>query len=138
MTQSKQPSFTIELDDLDFNNENTITIGDVDSIDLNNTYGTTTSYWAGDSVADVTVTPSDGTFTLDINDYTSDSIDISNITSDWVFTNNSINPIEVESMCKEYPALEKVWRNFKSVYDMVQQDYKGKKEAGEIDDDIPF
>ena len=138
MTQSKQPSFTIELDDLDFSNENTITIGDIDSIDLNNTYGTTTTYWAGDNVSDITVTPSDGTFTLDINDYTSDSIDISNITSDWVFTNNSIDPNEVESMCKEYPALEKVWRNFKSVYDMVQQDYKGKLKERGIDDDIPF
>jgi len=41
-------------------------------------------------------------------------------------------------MCKEYPGLEKVWRNFKSVYDMCKQDYEGKKKAGEIDDDIPF
>jgi len=41
-------------------------------------------------------------------------------------------------MCKEYPALEKVWRNFKNVYDMCKQDYEGKIKAGEIDDDIPF
>jgi len=42
-------------------------------------------------------------------------------------------------MCEHYPALEKVWRNFKSVYDMCKQDYEGKKKAGEIlDDDLPF
>jgi len=44
-----------------------------------------------------------------------------------------IDPDEIELMCKEYPALTKVWRNFKSVYDMVKQDYKGKQEAGEVD-----
>ena len=49
-----------------------------------------------------------------------------------------IDPDEVENMCKEYPALVKVWRNFESVYNMVKQDYKGKKESGEIKDDVPF
>ena len=41
---------------------------------------------------------------------------------------NMIDPEEVNLMCKEYPALSKVWRNFKSVYDMTLQDYNGKKE----------
>lgn len=36
---------------------------------------------------------------------------------------------EVESMCKEYPALAKVYENFKTVYDLVLQDWKGKKDA---------
>ena len=111
------------------------------TIDLNDTYGTTTTYWAGDSVTDITVSPSDGTYTLDLGDLMrDDTIDISNITSDWKFTDNSIDPDKVERMCKEYPSLEKVWRNFKAVYDMVQQDYEGKKKAGEIDDDdeLPF
>lgn len=35
---------------------------------------------------------------------------------------------EVEEMCKEYPALEKAFENFKTIYKMVEQDYKGKKE----------
>ena len=47
-----------------------------------------------------------------------------------------IDPDEVENMCKEYPALVKVWRNFESVYNMVKQDYKGKKETGEINDEL--
>ena len=45
-----------------------------------------------------------------------------------------IDPEEVEHMCAEYPALSKVWANFKSVYDMTLQDYKGKKEVGDLND----
>jgi len=103
------------------------------TVDLNKTYGATTTYWAGDSITDVTVGPADGSFTIDIGDYTADTIDIS-----WIYNNMNIDANEVEKMCKHYPGLEKVWRNFKSVYDMVKQDYEGKKKAGEIDDDIPF
>ena len=106
-------------------------------IDLNDTYGTTTTYWAGDSVTDITIGGSnDGTFTVDTIDIST----LDNITSDyrWAYENTKLDKLEIEKMCKEYPALEKVWRNFKSVYDMVKQDYEGKKKAGEIADDIPF
>lgn len=124
MTQSKKNDVTVTLDDY--------VSGEDIVINLDNTYGTTTTYWAGDSVTDVVYSGSnDGTFTIDTN--TIDPIDIS-----WIYNNMNIDTTEVERMCKEYPALEKVWRNFKSVYDMVKQDYEGKKKAGEIDDDIPF
>ena len=119
MTQSKKDdTFTINLDD---------------------TYGTTTTYWAGDSVTDITVTPSDGTFT--ISDYLTDTIDLSNITitdTDYITLgkDDRIDPSKVERMCDHYPSLEKAWRNFKSIYDMVEQDYKGNHE--DLDDDIPF
>lgn len=33
---------------------------------------------------------------------------------------------EVESMCKEYPALEKAFENFKTIYEMVKDDYASK------------
>ena len=129
MTQSKDES-TINLDELglgDLLSDDTITIN------LDDTYGTTTTYWASDSVTDVVYSGSNnGTFTIDTN--TMDTIDI-----DWLTGKSNINPGEVERMCKEYPALEKVWRNFKSVYDMVKQDYEGKKKSGEIDDEnYPF
>ena len=108
-------------------------IEDTFTINLDDTYGTTTTYWAGNNITDTvysitddTITISDGTFTIDTNSV------------DWLYNDKRIDPSEIERMCKQYPALEKVWRNFKNVYDMVQQDYKGKKEAGEIDDDIPF
>jgi hypothetical protein len=131
MTQSKKDdSFTIDVSDLKLD-DILDTTGDI-TINLDNTYGTTTTYWAGDSVADVVYTGSnDGTFTIDTN--TTDTIDIG-----WIYNNMNIDPNEVEKMCKEYPGLEKVWRNFKSVYDMCKQDYEGKKKAGEIDDDLPF
>ena len=135
MTQSKKDD-TITVTTMDGTSD-TITIN------LDDTYGTTTTYWAGDSITDVVLSGSnDGTFTIDINDLTSDTIDLSNITLnsayDYTYADLRINPDEIERMCKEYPALEKVWRNFKSVYDMVKQDYEGKKQAGELDDDIPF
>jgi hypothetical protein len=34
----------------------------------------------------------------------------------------------VNEMCKEYPALAKAYENFQTVYKLVEQDYKGKKE----------
>ena len=140
MTQSKKDdSFTIDISDLkldDFVNNT----GDSVTINLNDTYGTTTTYWAGNNVTDVVYDSSsyDGSFTIDTN-----TIDTTINIGDWNLTGDLgiISPSEVEKMCKEYPALKKVWRNFKAVYDMVKQDYEGKKKAGEIDefeDDIPF
>lgn len=41
---------------------------------------------------------------------------------------------KVEEMCKDYPALEKAYENFKVIYKMVEQDYLGKKK----DNDAPF
>jgi hypothetical protein len=77
------------------------------------------------------------TVSLDCNDLTFDTgVGANDI--DWIYNNMNINPDQVEQMCKEYPALEKVWRNFKSVYDMCYQDYKGKLKERGLDDDIPF
>ena len=121
-------TYTINLDDI------LDTTGNI-TINLNDTYGATTTYWASDSISDIAISGvNDGTFTIDTN--SEDTINI----GDWNLSGNfgRIDPYEVEKMCKEYPALERVWRNFKSVYDMVKQDYEGKKKAGEIDDDHPF
>jgi len=128
MTQSKDND---KLFDIKVDIDNVIDTEDTITISLDNTYGTTTTYWAGDSMVD-TVNMSDSTFTVDTNSFDS-SIDVG-----WIYNNMNIDINEVEKMCKEYPALEKVWRNFKSVYDMCKKDYEGKKQAGEIDDDIPF
>jgi hypothetical protein len=53
-----------------------------------------------------------------------------NLPEEWV--NQFPDFDRVQKMCKEYPALYKVWRNFKSVYDMTLQDYKGKKDEGAL------
>ena len=41
---------------------------------------------------------------------------------------------KINDMCKYYPALAKAYKNFKTIYKMVDQDYKGNHE----DNDIPF
>ena len=130
MTQSKDDQITITLTDY---TTDTIDLGNIDGLTVGGVSNSATTIWAGDSVTDITFdsSTSDGTFTIDTN--TMDTVGL-----DWIYERHSLSISEVESMCKEYPALEKVWRNFKSVYDMVKQDYEGKKNAGEIDDDIPF
>jgi len=126
MTQSSEDdeTFTIDvsdfdLDDLVVSTDDTITISD-------SVYSITTNSadWISNS----------GTITLDSNVYTG----ATDVNIDWIYNNMNIDPDKVERMCKEYPALEKVWRNFKSVYDMCKQDYEGKEKAGELNDDIPF
>ena len=98
------------------------------TIDLNQTYGATTSYAYDPGTVIVSGGSMDSSYTI------SSGIDTINI--DSIFGNHvdAIRPDEVEKMCNEYPALDKVWRNFKSVYDMVKQDYEGKKRAGELDE----
>jgi len=137
MTQSKDDTFTIDISDLklddilDTSDNITLDLGDINM-------GTTTTYWAGDSVTDITMSTGDGTFTLTSNDTITIDGHNTEFNTDWIYNYNQIDPDKVERMCKQYPALEKVWRNFKSVYDMCKQDYEGKKQAGELDDDIPF
>jgi hypothetical protein len=118
---NENETFTISLDD-------DITIN-LDSISSNT--GTYSITDGGLSLSDITISGTDtssSTITIDNN-------------STYPYTNvldNMIDPEEVDNMCKEYPALSKVWRNFKSVYDMVKQDYEGKRKAGELDNDFPF
>ena len=79
------------------------------------------------NMSDLTISGTDWNSTTDtITLNTSSSGEVYNILDKF------IDPDQVENMCKEYPALSKVWRNFKSVYDMTLQDYKGKKEQDEI------
>ena len=125
--------FTITLDDY--------VSGEDITINLNDTYGTTTTYWAGDSITDVVIdNTNDGTFTI-TDDATTISIGDWDLSGNFGVIDNKIDPDKVERMIKHYPGLEKVWRNFTQVYEMCKQDYEGKIKAGEIDefdDDIPF
>ena len=119
-------------------------------INLNDTYGSTTTYLGGSGVGilaqDLGSIDSSYTITLDdtislgsgaggYNTITSGAggtyTTISPVDPQWWVTtrNTHIEIVEVESMCKEYPALAKVYENFKTVYDLVLQDWKGKKDA---------
>lgn len=124
MTQSKDEDFTFDISDL------TINIGE--------------NY----------ISDSD-TITINMNDYVGDTIDISSITTttldpaydvnlDWastitfdrvMFEDDMPDPQEIKRMCEEYPALEKAYENFKTIYTMVQQDWKGKQDD---DEELPF
>ena len=42
---------------------------------------------------------------------------------------------KVHNMCGYYPALEKAYENFKTIYKMVEQDYKGNHQEN---DETPF
>ena len=80
------------------------------------------------------------TVTININDYVSDNtFDIGNITfSDIPFVDTMPSLDRVNNMCEEYPALAKAYENFKTIYKMTEQDYKGKLKERGLDDDIPF
>lgn len=86
------------------------------------------------STSDLTITDSDYTFTLD-DTINIDSI-ISGTTVNTGFGTEWIDHLPamsvVQDMCKHYPALEKALENFKTVYKMVEQDYKGNHQDNDL------
>ena len=99
---------------------------------------------------------SDSEYTFDLHNITVDTIDISNITTSTSDSNSTItlddthwadgitwgqiefedkmpSVAKVEDMCCDYPALAKAYENFKTIYSLVHQDWKGKQ-----DDELPF
>ena len=117
--------------------EDTITItGSSDSndtiiINLDDTYGTTTTYISNDSIGYIAtdIGAVGSSYTI-----TAGNVDLSTISSvdfNWQFPSDDTHfeIAEVEKMCAEYPALAKVYENFKTMYDLVKQDWQGKKDA---------
>jgi hypothetical protein len=123
MGDESDSGYTITLDGsesslgggLDFSN----TMSDV-TFTMDTSTATSTVSVPGTTVGGIT----GGAYTFDVGDHT--------------FDLNTLDEDEINEMCKEYPALKIVWQNFKTMYDLVKQDYKGKKEAGELDDELPF
>ena len=86
------------------------------------------------STDSLTITDSDYVFTLD------DTINIDSIISgstvstgfgtEWIDHLPAMSV--VQDMCKHYPALEKALENFKTVYKMVEQDYKGNHQNNDL------
>ena len=114
MTQSTDDTITIDLSDYTMNTDSSfITSSNLDSI---------------------TTISSISTDTIDISDYTT-STD-GQISFDWdninivptLWTETLPDVDTVNAMCNEYPALAKAYENFKTVYKLVEQDYKGKEE----------
>ena len=104
------------------------------------------------STGDISITTdfinmsNDTTINMNTNDIITATID-SNVYSDLFFDDGitlTLNdPVEfedhmpsvskVEDMCNDYPALAKAYENFKTIYAMVHQDWKGRQE-----DEPPF
>lgn len=90
--------------------------------------------------------------TFDISNLTTSTIDTSAF-DDIISFDNDVDldlvlkqhPVEfedhmpdvakVEDMCNDYPALAQAYENFKTIYAMVHQDWKGRQEK---DDQFPF
>lgn len=84
--------------------------------------------------------PAVGDIFYDVNQ---DDIKIYGTDSDWItidsgninWNNISLDPVlwedrmpdleQVKKMCEQYPALDKAYENFKTIYSMVEQDWKG-------------
>ena len=132
MTQSKDNEVDITFSD------------DTITIKLDETYGTTSTYLENTGVVYTTDDTMGETFTLDLSDtITLDGIIDTEGPYNWnfdltPFVNTMPTIDEVNKMCDVYPGLAKAFENFKTAYKLVEQDYKGKQKAGEIDDDIPF
>jgi hypothetical protein len=123
MTQSNKASDTITIDLSDYPDEAFIT-------DTGSDYTFNVSTNTNSSVISTSNLDSITT----ISGYTISSDD--QISFDW--DNIKIVPTlwkealpdiyTVNNMCEEYPALAKAYENFQTIYKLVEQDYKGKKE----------
>ena len=121
MTQSKTSEIT--LDDVFYEDESNDVKSITISIDPSVYYGNT-----NDSITIDTTTF--GQFN------TIDTTFVPPTYAPFVDVMPSLNTIK--NMCIEYPALDKAFEKFKNIYNLCDQDYKGKIKAGELDDDIPF
>lgn len=86
--------------------------------------------------------------TIDVSTITTSTLDTSGIDDLFSMDDLSITlnePVEfedkmpsvakVEDMCNDYPALEKAYENFKTIYKMVHQDWQGRQDD---DEQLPF
>lgn len=114
MTQSKaNNTITIDLSDYSLDSDSSF----ITSSSMDSSYTITSS--SIDTVDISSILSSDDNITFDWNNI--------NITP-TLWTNTLPDIYLVKDMCKEYPALAKAYENFQTVYKLVEQDYKGKKE----------
>ena len=130
MTQSKDNTITIDLSDYD--NEDFVTDTGTDYT-FNVSTNTNGSVITSSNLDSITTISGISTSTVNISDIISlddqISFDFDNIKIVPTLWKEALPDVyTVNEMCKEYPALAKAYENFKTVYKLVEQDYKGKKE----------
>jgi len=87
------------------------------------------------TISDVGISDTTHTITLDetfLNDTGSEYT--FNINTDVDFETSMPSLHKINNMCEHYPALKIAYEKFKTIYKLVNQDYKGNFE----DDDYPF
>ena len=118
-------------------NSLTITLSDYDESGM---AGDTVYTLSGTDTIDISgiSTTFDSTTTIDTSAF-DDLVSLDDITltiNDPVeFEDQMPDVSKVEDMCNDYPALAKAYENFKTIYAMVHQDWKGRQEN---DDQLPF
>lgn len=115
---NNQIEYQYELDLTDGTNADTITI------DLSN-YPSTgiTSTIDSTTLSNYTITGTNGNPITFNSANTTINSDINIVTGPATH----LKVTEIEEMCNDYPALNIAYSTFKSMYDLVLQDYKGKK-----------
>jgi hypothetical protein len=108
-------------------NTDYITMSNNSTLDINSYYGYTTDI---STITASTMNPSDFSDLISMDDL---SITLNEPIE---FEDKMPSVAKVEDMCNDYPALKKAYEQFKSIYAMVHQDWKGRQEAG--DDQLPF
>ena len=127
MTQSKDNTITIDLSDYD--NEDFVTDTGTDYT-FNVSTNTNSSVISSSNLDSITTisgisTSTGSTYRLDDQI----SFDFDNIKIVPTLWKEALPDVDtVNAMCNEYPALAKAYENFQTVYKLVEQDYKGKKE----------
>lgn len=91
-----------------------LNVGDVSFNGINNTFNV-----VNNSVDWITITDN----TIDLNNIS--------IIQPVEFEDRMPDVAKIEDMCNNYPALEKAYDNFKTIYKMVHQDWVGRQEHDE-------
>lgn len=124
MTTSSQPTnFSITSSDLD-----TITITGLDYLNTSTTVTNIGAVGAGQSVYSIGTGLSTGstiTFTNTGSSYTADTF-VWKTPEEWVDSFPAWS--RIEDMCKQYPGLKVAYENFKTVYQLVKDDYDTPKD----------
>ena len=114
ITTSEMGDITIDTDFITMSNDTTTTMNTID-------------------ISNIMTTTIEGKV---YEDYFSSTDDFSITINDPVeFEDYMPDVAKVEDMCNDYPALKKAYENFKTIYAMVHQDWKGKQDD---DEHLPF
>jgi hypothetical protein len=129
MTQSNKAIDTITLDLSDYPDEAFITDTGSDYT-FNVSTNTNSSVISSSNLDSITTISGITGYTISSDDQI--SFDWDNIKIVPTLWKEALPDIyTVNNMCEEYPALAKAYENFQTIYKLVEQDYKGKKEDGQ-------